>query len=207
MADTEGEGGTPPAQTHATVQHAAICSLDNFALVTQLPLKYLRQLEITQMHLASQIAIRIVCRTEDDSPGSVVFQISLEGDHRYQWRSRDRPMPYGCDQLSKGRDQGRILLVRHLSDALVLRRMGLPALAMLDAYAALDALTEPLQAIPTLYILAPEVERTAISQWISRSGLARRVKTLQLPGDAPDLTAVYRAAPHRFLDTMNQALT
>ena len=204
---TRGEGGEDPSvQSDATVQHLAICSLENFALVTQLPLDFLKQLGFTQAYLAGQMAVRIVCRVEDGSPGSVLFQTGLEGEERYQWRSKDRPMPYGLENLQKARDQGRVLLVRHAADALALRRIGLPALALLDAHGSLDQLTERLRGIPSIFLLATEAESSVVSQWIARSGLAPCVQTVRIPGGALNLTAVYRDTPDRFLDTMNQAL-
>lgn len=203
---TEKGGGSPLDETDATVQRLAICSLENFALVTQLPLNFLQQIGFTQAYLAGQIAVRIVCRGEDGGPGSVLFQTGLEGEERYQWRSGDRPMPYGLESLAKARDQGRLLLVRHVSDALALRRVGLPALALLDAHSNLDALTAPLRSLPAIYVLATEASRVSVCQWVGRSGLAPRVQTLAIPGEAADLTAVYRDAPDRFVETMNHAL-
>lgn len=199
-------GGDPSAESDATVQQLAICSLENFALVTQLPLNFLQQLGFTQAYLSGQKAVRIICREEDGSPGSVVFQIGLDGEERYQWRSSDRPMPYGFDTLQKARDQGRVLLVRHVSDALALRRIGLPAIALLDAQGSLDTLTPRLHSLPAIYLLATEAERPAVSQWAGRSGLASSIQTVAIPGGSADLTTVYRDAPERFLDTMNQVL-
>ena len=205
MTEQEGEG-EPLEETHATAQHLAICSLENFALVTQLPLDYLKQLGFTQTYLSGQKAIRIVCRSEDGSPGATLFQTGLEGEERYQWRSGNRPMPYGLENLQKARDQGRVFLTRHISDALALRRIGLPALALLDAHSGLDQLTERLRGIHALYLLTIEVQSVAISQWLTRSGLSQSARILTLPGGATDLTAVYRKAPDRFLAAINRAM-
>ena len=115
-------------------------------------------------------------------------------------------MPYGLDHLQKARDQGRVLLVHHVTDALALRRIGLAALALLDAHSSLDQLTARLRGISAIYLLATESEGVAISQWIARSGLASTIQTFAKPGGASDLTDVYREGPDRFLDTINQAL-
>lgn len=133
-----------------------------------------------------------------------MFQTSLGGEQRYRWRVRDQPMPYGYEQLQKAQDQGRIALVRHLSDALVLRRIGIPALALLDADRKLDDLTIPFRGLSGIYILAAEALNPNVGRWIARSGLSEVVRLISAPQGG--LTAAYRVAPEMFLQTVNAML-
>lgn len=184
------------------MQQPEECTLETFALLTQLPLDFLEQAGIAEAYVSGRRVLRVVCRSQDGGPGPVVFQIALAGEERYQWRRGDRPTPYGCEMLQKAHDQGRIALVRHLSDALVLRRIGIPALALLDADRALDGLTAPLRGLAVIYVLAAETDRPAVSRWIARSGLAGAARFVTADG----LSDTYRAAPEALTHAVNVAL-
>ena len=185
-----------PSLFCATAQQSGGCGLEDFAQATRLPLGFLGQAGLTEGALNGRKIVRILCRDEAGLTGPTAFQVALTGAKRYCWQPYALPVLYGRDQLQLAWKQGRVALVRHVSDALVLRFLGIPALALLDADACLDTLSDPLSVLTALY-LPVEVARTpAVGAWLVRSGLAQAARVFAFPGG--DLSAAYAAAPQGF---------
>lgn len=120
-----------PSLFCATAQQSQGCGLEEFAQATRLPLDFLGQAGLTEGDIDGRKVVRILCRDEAGLTGPTAFQVALIGAMRYGWQPYAFPVPYGRDQIQLAWNQNQLALVRHVSEALTLRFLGIPALALL----------------------------------------------------------------------------
>src|SRR5262249_32262901 len=87
--NSHGGGAHIPPHDGATLQPSTGCTLSQYAAAKRLPMDFLLQLGLMDIHLGGVPAVRIPYRGTDDAEIAVRLRTNLrkaeEGDHRFRW--------------------------------------------------------------------------------------------------------------------------
>jgi len=204
-ARREGRGrGQTPASNTATLQHpetiAVGVTLAEYAEAKRLPIEFLRDLGLADIHYLGRHAVRIPYRATSGEEGPVRFRLALHkgevGDHRFAWKRGSKLTLYGLDRLDAIREKGRVILMEGESDCHTAWHHGVYALGIPGAdnwNEARDA--GHLDGIAKIYvIIEPDRGGEALTKRIAKSAIRDRVWLASL-GEQKDLSGLHLACP------------
>ena len=208
-----GGGGYPPTQRCNTATPPG-CTLAAYAAGKRLPLDKLRAFGLSDIYYDGAPAVRIPYRDAAGRDAAVRFRTHLakaaDGDGRFRWKSGAKPCLYGRDRLPLARDRGYVALLEGESDCHTLWCAGEPAVGLPGATNWRDDRDAPeLDGIPAVYVvIEPDTGGQAVKTWLATSRIRERAKLVDLsPFGVKDPSALYLAAPDRFQQRWQEALT
>jgi hypothetical protein len=181
-------------------------TLAAYAAAKGLPVKFLRELGLSDFTYMGKPAVRIPYRDEQGEEAAVQFRIALEGEDRFKWRKGSRKQPYGLWRLREARAQQSISLVEGPSDTQTLWHHNVPALGMPDAGSWQPEWDAYLDPFATIYVvIEPDRGGQTVRDRISRSRHRDRVRLVSLTG-AKDPSDLYLQSPATFRDRWGAAM-
>jgi hypothetical protein len=198
-----GKGGLDIHQnTCATVQPG--CTLAQYAEAKGLPVGFLRDQGLSDVHYMSKPAVRIPYRDCDGNEIAVRFRCALDGADRFRWRKGSKPRLYG---LWRPHALDHVILCEGESDAHTLWQHGFPALGLPGA----ANWKEPrdaadLDAFETIYVIVESDKGgEAVQRWLATSRIRDRVRLVDL-GKYKDPSGIYLADRGQFKARFQAAL-
>ncbi len=181
--DHGGGGSSIPPKTGATVQRQ--CTLEAYAEDKGLPIRFLRELGLSDMSYMGLPAVRIPYLKEDGSEGAVRFRLALEkspeGDNRFRWRKGSKPSLYGLWRLKQAREAGYVFLVEGESDCHTLWYHRFPALGVPGASNWRGEWASELDGIEKVYaVVEPDQGGEAFWERLAASPLRERLYRIEL---------------------------
>lgn len=181
-----GGGASILPRSTATLQP---CTLDAYAEKTELPIRFLRKLNLSDVSYMGRPAIRIPYLREDGSEGAVRFRVALEksseGDSRFRWRKGSKPCLYGIWRIEQAREAGYVFLVEGESDCHTLWYHDFPALGVPGASNWRSEWTERLEGIGKVYAVV-EPDRGGEAFWERLAGSPLRERLYRVELEVPD---------------------
>lgn len=179
-----GDGSTT-ADLITTGTSAMGCSVEQYAAAKALPVEFLRDLGLTDIHYSGQPAIRIPYYAADGTEAAVRVRTALykgeSGDNRFRWRKGSKLCPYGLWRLDAARQAGYIVLCEGESDAHTAWFHNVPALGLPGASTWKEEWAQHLDGIATIYVvIEPDNGGEAVLKSLSASLIRDRVRLLSL---------------------------
>jgi hypothetical protein len=211
MADLfpgNGEGGRGEASPGGNPKTAKPLTLDDYAEAKGLTREFLESVGVGEIpNYNGQTAVRIPYFGADHEELAVRFRLALEGEYRFRWRSRSKPILYGLWRLAAAREAGYVVLVEGESDCHVLWHHGIPAIGVPGASIWRTAWAEHLEGIEKVYVMV-EPDAAAESLWeriAATPALRERLYRAELDG-FKDAAELHLDSPERFVERIEQAL-
>jgi putative DNA primase/helicase len=185
--NSQGGGRVPIAsKPTATLQP---CTLEAYSEKKKLPIEWLREQGLSDVHYAGKPAVRIVYFKGDGTEGAVRFRLALEkaedgADNRFRWRKSSKPLLYGLWRLGQARDTGYAVLVEGESDAQTLWYHGFPALGIPGATNWRNEWASELEGIEKVYaVIEPDHGGETLWDRLAASPISERLYrvTLEVP--------------------------
>jgi len=183
------------------------CSLKEYALVTQLPRKFLKGLG-----LANSIShgIRNLSLPYYGVDGNIIntrYRTTLRAHGEFLWAKQDEEIPYGLWKLAEAKEAGFVVLVEEESACHTLWYKDFPALGIPGPNTwKKDWESSHLEGIPTIYVvIPPDHGGEGILTRLKESSLCGRIKVVNL-GKHRDPSTLYLAAPKEFQGRFKKAL-
>jgi putative DNA primase/helicase len=194
-----------------TDDSAAGLTLEEYADAKRLPLDWLRDIGVVASRYGQAKAPAVkTAYARPNGPPSIRFRVNLNGDKkkRHFWRKNDKVCLYGGQWAADLPKAGYAILVEGESDAQTLWLHDFPALGLPGANTWNEERDAPLlEGVPIIYVvIEPDTGGNEIMRWLSRSRIAPRVRTIRMPRETKDVSALYLAAPDRFRATFEAAM-
>ena len=182
-----GGGGIDlPPKSAATVQP---CTLEVYSEKKKLPIEWLREQGLSDVHYMGVPAVRIPYLKKDGTEGAVRFRLALEkaedgSDNRFRWRKGSKPLLYGLWRLGQARETGYVVLCEGESDALTLWYHRFPALGVPGANTWRNEWASELDGIGKVYaVIEPDHGGETLWDRLAASPLRERLYrvTLEVP--------------------------
>src|SRR5829696_6881344 len=206
-------GVSIPPKSSATVQP---CTLEAYSEKEKLPIEWLREQGLSDMHYTGIAAVRIPYLKAGGAEGAVRFRLALEkaedgSDNRFRWRKGSKLLLYGLWRLGQAREAGYVVLVEGESDAQTLWYHGLPALGVPGANNWRNEWASELDGIEKVYVvIEPDHGGETLWDRLAASPLRERLYRIMLEvpaGRIRDVSELYLRHPERFSDLFEQACT
>lgn len=202
----------PLGTTTATAQPLSNddgCTLVQYAEAKHLPVEFLRNLGLRDIHYNGQLALRIPYFDEQGGEGPVRFRIELEksenADNRFKWRKGSKLIPYGLWRLELARKLGYAVRVEGESDCHTAWYHGLPGFGIPGASNWHEKWTDYLDDIPIIYdVIEPDKGGETWLKKLSTFRLRDRVRLVRLDS-VKDLSELHCADPEAFLERWQAA--
>ena len=203
------EGQDTDAGPDAAIKNTSGVTLAQYADAKKLPVKFLRNLGLSDITYQLSPAIRIPYYGGRDDEISVRIRTEMhksqEGqDNRFRWKKGSKPSLYG---LNRSYTQDYRILVEGESDCHTLWLHGFPALGIPGATNWKEDRDAPhFDGIDTIYIIfEPDGGGAALRKLLSKSGIRDRAKVVSLAG-FKDASEMYLRNPDTFKANMQLEL-
>jgi hypothetical protein len=204
--------GKASDETTATAQSSSKddgCTLEQYADAKKLPVEFVRDLGLREIHYSGKLALRIPYFDEQGSEGPVRFRIRLEkcenADGRFKWRKGAKPTLYGLWWLEYARKVGYAIRVEGESDCHTGWFYGLPVLGIPGASNWREEWAAYFDGIPIIYdVIEPDKGGETWLEKLSTSRLRDKVRLVRLYG-VKDLSALHCADSSTFLQRWQAA--
>jgi hypothetical protein len=213
MADLfDGENDEVGGNTSLSVSKIAKpCSLETYAAAKRLPVEFLRDIGLSDLHnYQGRPALRIPYLDGDGTEQAVRFRLALsrgtEGDNRFRWRKGSKPTLYGISRLDQAREVSYVVLVEGESDAQTLWHHGIPAVGVPGANLFRNEWAAELNGIDRVFAVV-EPDRGGDTFWdrLAASPLRERLWRIELE-DAADVSDLHLIDPDRFADRFARSM-
>jgi hypothetical protein len=186
------------------------CTLASYAARKVLPLEFLKELGLVDMHYMGKPAVRIPYFSPEGVEVAVRFRTSLAKGHgvdnRFRWRTGSKPLPYGLWRLETAREKGYVVLCEGESDAQTLWLHDEPALGLPGANSWREEWVAWLERIERVYVVVePDRGGEAVRKWVDESKLRDRVWLTKM-GDEKDPSGLYLEARTTFVKSWRALL-
>jgi hypothetical protein len=205
--EQKGRPGVPSPQpcTAATVSPV---TLAQYAAAKKLPLDFLRNLGLSDIHYCGQPAIRIPYLDEGRSEVAVRIRISLEKtgdeDNRFRWRKSSKVRLYG---LWRKQSTDELFLCEGESDCHTLWFNGFAALGLPGAATWNEERDAAhFDGVDIIFVvIEPDKGGEAVKTWLAKSRIASRARLFSLPG-FKDPSALFLDDPANFPRRLKEAM-
>jgi hypothetical protein len=178
-----GEGGYPHLRVVGGSE-AQDCTLDDYAGYVGLPVGFLRNLGLKEIHYIDQKAIKIPYLDETGTEEVCVrFRVSLAGKPKIKTRKGDKHALYGLWKIGEAREAGYVILAEGESDAQTGWHHGEPVIGVPGATGFQSEWVDQLHDIGKIYaIVEPDEGGERFWQSLAATDLRDRLYRVELRG-------------------------
>lgn len=206
----KGEGGVTPRKT---VKPSL--TLAEYAEAKKLPLEFLEDMGLRDVHYVGSPAVRIPYLNVDGTECGTRFRCTMEkseqgADQRFRWRQGDKAVFYGLHRLGRAREEGYVAIAEGESDAQTLWLHGIPAVGVPGAKNFRSEWASELDGIDRIYVVVePDSGGEELWERIAASPLRERLYRVDLEG-AKDVSELHLADrgpfPKKFKDALDKSV-
>ncbi len=204
-----GEGDDTRHKTGKTAKPSL--TLKQYAEAKALPIDFLEDLGLRDIHYNGSPTVRIPYLNEDGTEGVSRFRLALEksekgADQRFRWRKGDKPTFYGRHRLGHARSEGYVVMVEGESDAQTLWLHDIPAVGVPGAKTFRSEWSPELDGIARVYVVVePDMGGEGLWERIAASPLRERLYRVDLEG-ADDVSDLHLGEGPAFAPKFRDAL-
>ncbi|MDP9480782.1 MAG: hypothetical protein M3R38_34820, partial [Actinomycetota bacterium] len=203
----EGGGGshTPP-KSRSTHQPSDPATLENYAAYVRLPVEFLKDLGLAQIHYGGEPAVRM---PYPDGSGEEVlltrFRVSLTGKPKVKTKRGDKHRLYGLWKLEEARAAGYAFLIEGESDCQTLWFHGEPGVGIPGANGWKQEWASDLEGISRLYfVVEDEAGEACWEKLAATPEIRERLYRVELEG-AKDVSELHKQDPEGFSRRLAEA--
>jgi hypothetical protein len=200
------EGGYPHLRVVGGTE-AQDCTLNAYAEYVGLPVDFLRDLGLKEIHYIDQKAVKIPYLDEAGVEEVCVrFRVSLAGKPKIKTRKGDKHALYGLWKIGEAREAGYVILAEGESDTQVGWHHGEPVIGVPGATGFQTEWVDQLHDIGKIYaIVEPDEGGEAFWQSLAATDLRDRLYRVEL-ASVKDLGDLHRQDARNFSGWLHEAL-
>jgi hypothetical protein len=201
-----GEGEYPQLRVVGGSE-AQACTLEDYAGYVSLPVGFLRNLGLKEIHYIDQKAIKIPYLDETGTEEVCVrFRVSLAGKPKIKTRKGDKHALYGLWKIGEAREAGYVILAEGESDTQTGWHHGEPVIGVPGATGFQSEWVDQLHDIGKIYaIVEPDESGECFWQSLAATDLRDRLYRVELRG-VKDLGDLHRQDAKNFSEWLHDAL-
>jgi hypothetical protein len=181
-------------------------TVTQYSKAKAIPIGFLQDLDVSDSTYSGAPAVRIPYLDTDGTIRAVRFRLALEGENRFRWRSKDKPLLYGLPRLDRARKAGHVALVEGESDCHTLWHHDVLAVGLPGALTWREEWAGHFDGIGKIYIvIEDDAGGEGVLRWLGHSSIRERALLVRL-GEAKDPSELYLSSPDEFVQRWRDAV-